>query len=439
MLRKTVVALLVVAALGGSGYAASKTGTVVRKDAQAVGFTQSMDMGALNNFSVQAVYADGTPSSHTVSAGQYSSMTLTVNNWSALDGRAATATITLQDGKNTAATLIGAYVSIQGNAYIGGVAWSTGTTSTVTAANIAASLDTHPEYTALASSNVITVHAVASGTLANSWVILTSTPAALSVNGSTFTASATFNGGNAHGYFTLDSVTLTEGTEWNAVTSAAATAINIKAAINADTSLSAEVVASTPSDGVVLILSTAPGVNARPVSVSLVSALTPDYYTMVGGAASEIDIAGDLIHETAHGFSTGLAVLFSTVSGSTPPGGLTNNVTYYAIRQTADVYQLASSTTNAVAGTAINLTSLTGGGTYGAAPLALVAGSAGFKWQASNDNSTFTDLSVSSVTYSGSGSFLWDMGEFPYRWLRINFTAPTSGGIDLDVHLNGRE
>ena len=98
----------------------------------------------------------------------------------------------------------------------------------------------------------------------------------------------------------------------------------------------------------------------------------------------------------------------------------------------------ATSAVNASAGTDIDITALTGAGSFTVTPLAFAAGSAGFKWQGSNDNSNFSDLAVSSITYSSPDNQLWDMGEYNYRYIRVNFTGPTTGGIDLDVIMNGR-
>jgi flagellin-like hook-associated protein FlgL len=72
-------------------------------------------------------------------------------------------------------------------------------------------------------------------------------------------------------------------------------------------------------------------------------------------ATADVTIATDRISITDHGFVTGDAVVYGDGSG-TALGGLTNAATYYVIRVDDDTIQLASSASNATAGTAIDLT-----------------------------------------------------------------------------------
>lgn len=161
-----------------------------------------------------------------------------------------------------------------------------------------------------------------------------------------------------------------------------------------------------------------------------------------GGTSPDIDVTNDIITHTAHGLTTGLRVWVSTTAG-TIPTGLTMGTSYYAIALTADTYALATSSTNAVAGTKVDITANIGSSTIGTHPLALVlsagaASNTGFKWQASNDGTNFYDVSLASVTYSTASNYLWDLGAVNYRWLRMNFTPPTSGGIAVSAVLNGK-
>lgn len=71
-------------------------------------------------------------------------------------------------------------------------------------------------------------------------------------------------------------------------------------------------------------------------------------YTNVNTTSEEITI-------TSHGLATGRAVLFT--QGDTTIGGLTTGTTYYVIRVDANTIKISTSEGDALAGTAINLTS----------------------------------------------------------------------------------
>jgi hypothetical protein len=92
---------------------------------------------------------------------------------------------------------------------------------------------------------------------------------------------------------------------------------------------------------------------------------------------------------TAHGFTTGMALTFTT--SGTLPTGLALLTTYYVIVVTANIISVGSSYTNALNGTAVPITISTGSGTHTATP------------------------SSSSVTASGSlfqdiGASIWGIG-----------------------------
>jgi len=72
-----------------------------------------------------------------------------------------------------------------------------------------------------------------------------------------------------------------------------------------------------------------------------------------------VDDAGDTITYVAHGFSTGDLVTY-TDGGNTAITNLTDGAQYYIIRSSADIVKLASSSANASAGTAINITGTSG-------------------------------------------------------------------------------
>ena len=70
--------------------------------------------------------------------------------------------------------------------------------------------------------------------------------------------------------------------------------------------------------------------------------------------------------------------------------------------------------------------------------LAISTANYGLKWQASNDGYNYTDLSVSSITYSTAGSTLWDFDDYNYKYLRAVFTAGTSGAVKMILRYFGK-
>lgn len=73
--------------------------------------------------------------------------------------------------------------------------------------------------------------------------------------------------------------------------------------------------------------------------------------TLVTGITAEAD--DDILTKTGHPFQTGDALLLKAVTGAT---GLVDETAYWAIRLGANTFKLASSYANAIAGTAINIT-----------------------------------------------------------------------------------
>ena len=78
-------------------------------------------------------------------------------------------------------------------------------------------------------------------------------------------------------------------------------------------------------------------------------------------AASAVDTSAETITIASHTLVTGNPITYQ--EGSSAVGGLTDNTVYYVIKVDDDTFKLATSRLNALAGTAINLTSQ-GGGTH---------------------------------------------------------------------------
>lgn len=425
-------------------YATStQEGNVVEKTAQAIDFTQTINVSDLDNISMQAVYSDGTPGGHPISGGARSAGTIRVESFESLIAKKAQVQITVSSYGITA--LDNAIITINGAQFREGDHWAIAASSIATARNISDVINAHfglQSTHTLSNVAIITASASVAGSAGNAYAITSST-AALTLS------AATLSGGqdNATIHFPTLGVILTQGTDFFAMTSTAVTALNISTAINANATLASLVIA-TRTTGVNNIAtfwtsSTINGYLNYPISVSTPTALVVSGHGLSGGATAEISTTTDRFSKTNHLLTTGLAVLFSTAAGSTAPGGLTNQTTYFAIVVDTHTYKLATSTTNAFAGTAIDLSSLPqalaiSSYTITPCPLTLLAGN-GFFWQASNDGTNFSSLSVSSVTYSAAGNTLWDFGRFSYKYLRTVFTAPTRGGIRLTIRQFGKK
>lgn len=288
---------------------------------------------------------------------------------------------------------------------------------------------------ATTSATVVTLTAAAEGTPGNAYTLASST-GTLAVGG------ATFSGGAYPAYVTINGTTLTEGVDWTAVLTATGTAKAISDAIMANSTLNAVIASTWTSGGVVYATSTAVGTAQNfAVATNQPSILVWGNSQFTGGLDSDLTLNSATISVPGHGFPTGLRVLYST--GVVALGGLANQTTYYVYAPTADTLQLSATSTGAVAGVGIPITSssTTGPHTYTLAPLA-TAGTPSFKWQASNTGATFSDISVSSVTFSSpytAASTTWDFGAYNFKWLRLKVVAPTAGSLDLTVTPLGRK
>lgn len=418
--------------------AAEGTDIAIARTAQGVDFTQSIDLSHWDRFSAQAVYSDGTPASHTITDGIKSTATVTVGTPSSgFIGAQASVQVNVL----STTSLSGVSITLNGILFKAGTDFSVGATTSTTATNLQARIDAHPDFVATVTGATVTVKYVAYGNSGNGLAVASSDAAKLHASASTFT------GGIARYTLIINGVTLTEGVDFNADTlKSTTTAVNIKNAINANAILATQVSASTPSATVaqVNIVDLYPG-NHNYYIVASTTGWTTTGFSQ--GADSDINTQTDTITKTNHALTTGLAVLFGTAGGSSITG-LSNQTTYYAIKLNENQYQLATTTTNAVAGTAIDISAPLGVGSYTITPCPLTTqGGNGFYWSVSNDNANFTNLtgvsvngiSVSSVTYSSANNSVWDFGALDYKYLRLNYKAPTRGGLAITITVYGRK
>lgn len=271
-------------------------------------------------------------------------------------------------------------------------------------------------------------------------------PAAVTfTDGTPSTATITISSNPVGGFATatiiaINGTTLISSRDWTWASTSSGTAKAISDAIQANTTLQPLIASTWTAGGIVFATSTAVG---TALNYTLTSS-TPTAVVVAGftnGTASTILNSSNKINK-ANTFTTGLALLYTKTAG-TSPANLVANTTYYGIAVDLNNFKLATSTTAAVAGTAISISTSAaqGGGTFVLTPLTY-AGTPSFKWQASNDGVNFTDLSVSSITYTAASttasSTIWDFAAYDYHYLKCSVLGPTTGGFQIVVTLVGK-
>lgn len=119
---------------------------------------------------------------------------------------------------------------------------------------------------------------------------------------------------------------------------------------------------------------------------------------------ANVNVTNDTITITAHGYTTGMS--FTLTTTGVLPGGLSLATTYYVIISDANTIKAATSFTNALAGTAINITSASGGGTH--------------------------TVNVTSATVAASGNIIQDIGNSVWG---IGSGQPHKEGTDFSNFL----
>lgn len=140
---------------------------------------------------------------------------------------------------------------------------------------------------------------------------------------------------------------------------------------------------------------------------------------------------------TAHGQVTGSVGQLTTSGGL--PAGLATTTNYFLIIVDANTVKFASSLANAVAGTAIDLTTA-GTGTQTFTPT--TSGSNVLKLQSSCDLINWADISGMTVTIATSaGVTVWDLATIAYSFPNFAYVralyTPSAGQINLALMVNG--
>jgi hypothetical protein len=393
-------------------------------------FTLDTKLDGQNRRTIDTVYASLTLSSGTVGSvsvtdGALSTGSFTVASLTNIAGAYATNTITV----SSTATLKNTYVDFNGKRLRNGYEWKTKATVALTAVDIARIANYLTDVSAsTTSAGVVTLTARTKGTAANAFT-LSEYGTGLAVG------AATFSGGLNPAIVTVNgtAIPVTVG-----VDTTTGTAAGIAAAINSHASLLNLVTASTNS-AVVNIAANVVGVNAY-TTVSNFSGITAASAAMTGGSATAITTT-KTITKTAHGLTTGTPVLYS--SDTVTLDGLTDQTTYYASNVAANTFQLATTSTGAIAGLSITISatpSTAGPHTFTFAPTA-PAGDWGFIWKTSDDNTNWTTMSVSSVTFGTpytTSTTSWDLGTIGHRYLRGDVVKGTGGSVKVELSVTGR-
>ena len=161
------------------------------------------------------------------------------------------------------------------------------------------------------------------------------------------------------------------------------------------------------------------GYTTNPVVTFSYSGITFDPSTAVNTTTDTITLG-------SHWYSSGDAVVYTAGSGGTAIGGLVNNTTYYAIKASSTTIKLALSNADAIAGTAINLSS-------GA------AGSSHRIYNSSDYATATTDLSptgsVKRIIITNSGS---NYSEAPTVHIGSGWTASTAVTLGQQYYVSNR-
>ncbi len=437
-MRKLITTVLAFAGAFSLAYAVGFSNPVIHNPALAYSTRYVLDLqnAAVNTVSATAVYSSAAFTSGSFTTGQVSTGSfLIVDNTNLLSASATNNIVVISTSGACGDAVVVTKLTIPG-AFVFQACrdWNYKATTALTAASIKLALALDTDFASIASGSTIYSTSTTPGTNANAIAVTTNNTGTLTV------AHATFTGGRNAEVVTVNGYAFRFGVNVASGAAASDSATNLTNAINAKAVLDGQVTATTATSSVTLQSNGAGALWNFSLKTSNTAAITVLHPTMVGGTTPSWTLGSKNITIAAHGFSLALPLLFSTGSAAAI-SGLTNQTTYYAIPVDANTIQLATSSAQAVlsVGTVLASSStLTAAKSYTLAPLAWATQTGtGFKWQVSSDNSTWSDLNISSVTYSIPGSQAWDLGQINFRYLGLNVTGPTSGALNLSVTATG--
>lgn len=335
--------------------------------------------------------------------------------------------------------LTDSYLTFKGVVYRNGYLWTTTDTSSGTAVSIKNLLNNIGGVTCSTSGTgglVVSCTATVAGAAANAFTLASSTPSAMTV------ASANFTGGRDTATITINGVILRNGVAWATGASSSDTAKNISDAIAANSSLNTIISSTWNISGVVTATATISGPAGNySLATNNATSLTLSASAFAGGSNITYAVNTPTITVTSHGYATGLGVLYST--GDVAITGLTNQTTYYVGVIDANHIGLATTTARASSGQFVVLASSVANGqhTFTLTP-EVITGSPSWAWQESNDNSNWSTINVSSITFASpytTASSFWDFGQINPKYLRLSIKAPTTGCVNIRAVGNGRQ
>ncbi|MCX5794968.1 MAG: hypothetical protein NTY77_05700 [Elusimicrobia bacterium] len=432
---KKLIAAAMLGALAfcaGLAHADTTTTVLANESALARDLTYQMDLQTLGigNLSAVVSYTSATLPAKTFSDAPHATGTVTVVAPSALSTAAATNQVTVV----STAGLAGGYITMPGYVWQEGVHWKKGATTAATATNIATLLQAKvPWIRARAVGSVVYATAAYTGTSYNQ-ALTTNKSVNLTI------AHATFTGGQDTAVLSINGIQLRANKDWSPAGNATAVGAAIAAAIAANSSLNALVTASADSGAITLTARAAGTGGNYSLVTTTAAALSVSGAAMTGGTTPPFVIGGSAIAIPAHGFTLSLPLLYTQAAGK-PIGGLTDQTTYYAAPVNAGSVKLASSKANAVAGTYIVFTASSAPtNTYTLTPLA-ISGTPSFKWQVADSTNSWSDVSGTAVTInsysSPAATATAFLGSPTSRYVRLNVTAPTTGGLYLRATVIG--
>lgn len=148
---------------------------------------------------------------------------------------------------------------------------------------------------------------------------------------------------------------------------------------------------------------------------------------LAGGVDPEVDTATEYLSIPSHGLTTGLKGQLTTTG--TLPAGLALATDYFVIVVDDDNIQLASSLNNALAGTAINITSQGASGSVNTFTATAIAGGT-YKVQVSIDGDTYVDLAAATNITADVKVFLDEVDPL-YNWIKLVYTL-TAGRVSVE-------
>lgn len=436
---------LVAALVGAVGfvYAVGITNPFVNESALAYSKRYTIDLqnAAVNTVSATAVYSSYTATNATFSTGRTSAGSFAVADNTILSTATAINNIVVASTSGALGDSIVITKLNKPGAYIltAGRDWNYKATTALTAASIKIALDKLPDMATSRGANILYSTAAATGANYNAirWSVSNTDTLTL--------AHATFSGGRNATVVSVNGYAFKAGVNFPIGPTADDTASNLSTAINAKAVLKDQVTASPTTNSVGLVSDKVGTVSNFSLATSNASAISKSGTAMTSATNAAWTLGSKNITVAANGYTLALPLLYRPGSGAAVISGLTAETTYYAIPVDANTLQLASSSSNAQAGTGIVLAStstLASAKTYALLPLTFTAAATtGGKWQVSNDNSTWSDLSVSSFSWIGggsvSGSINWDLGKLNFRYLSLNVVGPSAGGLGLTVTAQG--